>query len=337
MSPVRAGGPGRMIGPTSPQIRSGMASGVDINYYRLWVFKTVAESGGFSAAAEHLFMSQPSVSTHVRRLEASLQVRLFDRSGAHIRLTEEGTVLLEYATRLFVLADEAIRAVRQLSELETGRLTVGGTTTVGTYLLPSLLASLHRSYPGIAYDIIVGNAAQISKELVAGNLGLALVVGDLDAPQLACDVILKERLLLVACPQHPFAGRRLDPADLVGERFLQRERGSGTRALQEATLLQWGLRDVNTSEVWGPETCKYAAAEGLGITLISEQAVNREVRLGLLVVLDVEPMPPVRPVALAYRRDRLLSPAERAFATLARAVSDWPREDLDGIPPGLSR
>ncbi|MDA8311293.1 MAG: LysR family transcriptional regulator [Actinomycetota bacterium] len=307
-----------------------MTSGVDINYYRLWVFKTVAESGGFSAAAERLFMSQPSVSTHVRRLEASLQVRLFDRSGAHIRLTEEGAVLLQYVTRLFVLADEAIRAVRQVSELEIGRLTIGGTTTVGTYLVPALLASLHRTYPGIAYDIVIGNAAQISRELVAGNLGLALVAGDLDATQLACEVILKERVLLVAHPHHPLVGRHLDPEDLRGERFLQRERGSGTRALQEATLLQWGLRDVATSEVWGPETCKHAAAEGLGITLVSEEAVSREIQLGLLAVLDVEPMPPVRPVALAYRKDRLLSPAERAFATLARAVSDWPRGDLDG-------
>jgi DNA-binding transcriptional LysR family regulator len=308
-------------------------SGVDINYYRLWVFKTVAEAGGFSAAAERLFMSQPSVSTHVRRLESSLHVRLFDRSGAHIRLTDEGEVLLEYTTRLFVLADEAIRAVHQVSELETGRLTVGGTTTVGTYLVPQLLASLHRTYPGLSYDIIVGNAAQISKELVAGNLGLALVVGNLDAPQLDCEVILKERLLLVAHPSHPLAGSRVDPADLAAERFLQRERGSSTRALQEAALLQWGLQDVQCTEVWGPETCKHAAAEGLGITLVSEQAVSREVQLGLLSVLDVEPMPPVRPVALAYRRDRLLSPAERAFAALARAVRDWPHEELDGVTP----
>lgn len=305
----------------------------DINYYRLWVFKTVAEAGGFSAAAERLFMSQPSVSTHVRRLESSLRVRLFDRSGAHIRLTEEGSVLLEYANRLFVLADEAVRAVRQVSDLEIGRLTVGGTTTVGTYLVPELIASLHRTYPSIGYDIVIGNAAQMTKELLAGNLGLALVAGRLDAPQLNSDEILKERLLLVAGPSHRLAGARIEPADLRGERFLLRERGSGTRTLQEAALIQWSLQNAECSEVWGPETCKHAVGEGLGISLVSEHAVAREVQLGLLRVLDVEPMPPVRPVALAYRRDRLLSPAERAFATLARAVSDWPRKELADLLP----
>ena len=308
-----------------------------LNLHRLSIFMTVVETGGFSAAAQKLYMSQPSVSNHVRNLEQSLQTTLIDRSGPRIRPTAEGEVLVEYARRVFLLAEEAVSAIREVSGVQTGRLEVGGTTTVGTYLLPRLLARFRDRHQGIECDIVVGNNGQIIKRLLDGELGLAIVAGQPGAPQLKTETVLDERLLLVCAPGHRLATRSaagdgaaegdpgpVTPADLAKERFLLREPGSQTRDLQEAALIGWDLDDIAKADMWGPETIKQSVAAGLGISLISEHAIDAEVREGRLAVVPVDPPLRSRPVVVAYRRDRLLSPAERAFLGLVRGLRTWP-------------
>lgn len=297
-----------------------------LNLHRLSIFMTVVETGGFSAAAQKLYMSQPSVSNHVRNLEQSLQTTLIDRSGPRIRPTAEGEVLVEYARRVFLLTEEAVAAIREVSGVQSGRLEVGGTTTVGTYLLPRLLARFRERHRAIECDIVVGNNGQIVKRLLEGELGLAIVAGQPGAPQLKTETVLDERLLLVAAPGHPLTSTTapLAPRELAAERFLLREPGSQTRDLQEAALIGWDLDDMAKADMWGPETIKQSVAAGLGISLISEHAIDAEVRDGRLVVLDVDPPLRSRPVVVAYRRDRLLSPAERAFLGLVRGLLTWP-------------
>ncbi|MFE2379578.1 LysR family transcriptional regulator [Streptomyces sp. NPDC059398] len=300
---------------------------VELNLHRLWIFMQVVEHHGFSAAAQKLYMSQPSVSNQVRRLEQSLRVTLVDRSGTRIRPTAEGEVLAEYGKRVFLLADEAVAAVQQVSGLASGRLLVGGTTTVGTYLLPSLLARYQSAHPGIECDIFVGNNEAVLERLVGGGIGVAVVAGAPTAAQLVVEHVLDERLVLVAAPSHPLAGAgEVGPAELAGCRFLLREPGSQTRELQEEVLAEWGLTEVSHGDIWGPEAVKQCVAAGLGLTLISEHAVDGDVRAGSLAVVPVGPRPRSRPISLVSRRDRLLSPAERAFIALLRTTGSWPRE-----------
>ncbi|AJF69344.1 LysR family transcriptional regulator [Streptomyces vietnamensis] len=300
---------------------------MELNLHRLWIFMQVVEHHGFSAAAHRLYMSQPSVSNQVRRLEQSLKVTLIDRSGTRIRPTAEGEVLAEYGKRVFLLAQEAVAAVQQVSGLASGRLLVGGSTTVGTYLLPPLLARFAQQHPGIDCDIFVGNNEAVLDRLVAGDIGIAVVAGAPTASRLVTETVLDERLVLIAAPAHPLTGRdQVGPDDLADARFLLREPGSQTRELQEQALAQWELTDASRSDVWGPEALKQCVSAGLGLALISEHAVVDDVRAGTLAILPINPLLRSRPVTLVYRRDRLLSPAERAFTTLLRSVGRWPRE-----------
>ncbi|WP_455356593.1 LysR family transcriptional regulator [Streptomyces sp. SYSU K217416] len=314
---------------------------MELNLHRLWIFMQVVEHHGFSAAAQKLYMSQPSVSNQVRRLEQSLRVTLIDRSGARTRPTAEGEVLAAYGKRVFLLADEAVAAVQQVSGLASGRLLVGGTTTVGTYLLPPLLARYQQEHPGIECDIFVGNNEAVVERLLGGGIGVAVVAGAPAAAQLVTEAVLDERLVLIAAPSHPLAeagssaeagsgaaagSRDVRPADLAGSRFLLREPGSQTRELQEQVLTEWGLTEVSRGDVWGPEAVKQCVAAGLGVALISEHAVVDDVRAGSLNVVPVSPRPRSRPISLVRRRDRLLSPAERAFIGLLRTIGRWPRE-----------
>ncbi|MFI0980396.1 LysR family transcriptional regulator [Streptomyces sp. NPDC021093] len=300
---------------------------MELNLHRLWIFMQVVKHHGFSAAAQKLYMSQPSVSNQVRRLEQSLRVTLIDRSGARTRPTAEGEVLAEYGKRVFLLAEEAVSAVQQVSGLTSGRLLVGGSTTVGTYLLPPLLARYQQDHPGIICDIFVGNNEAVLERLLGGGIGIAVVAGTPTSNQLVVETVLDERLVVVAASTHPLSGAgEVAPQDLRDCRFLLREPGSQTRELQEQVLGDWELADVPHGDVWGPEAVKQCVAAGLGITLISEHAVVDDVRSGALTVVPVSPAPRSRPVNLVRRRDRLLSPAEHAFMALLRTIAGWPRE-----------
>ncbi|MFD1932556.1 MULTISPECIES: LysR family transcriptional regulator [Nonomuraea] len=297
---------------------------MQLNLHRLWIFMTVVECGGFSAAAQKLYLSQPSVSHQVRQLEQALRATLIDRSGARIRLTPEGEVMLEYAKRVFLLADEAVAAIRQVSGLQTGKLVAGGTTTVGTYLLPPLLAAFRDRHPGIEIGIQVGNGQQVERGLVDGEIGVAVLAGQPSAPQLVSEPILEDRLVVITEPGHVLSrSGTAEPSALEGELFLIREPGSSTRELQEQAMETWGL-DKRT-EIWGPETIKQAVAAGLGVSLVSEHCVEQELADGRLAAVEVTPAPRPRPIVLAHRRDRLLGPAEQAFITMLRTVRTWPR------------
>lgn len=295
-----------------------------LNLHRLWIFLNVVDSGGFSAAAQQLFMSQPSVSNQVRQLEQSLKATLIDRSGARIRPTAEGQVLADYARRIFLLAGEAVAAIEQVKNVQAGELVAGGTSTVGTYLLPRLIARFHDRHPELRFAVRTGNGEQVLRDLLDGEVGIAVFADRPEDDQLVVEPMFSDRLVLIAPADHALAGGPAAPADLARERFLMRERGSATRRLQEKTIVDWGLESPEPIDMSGTETLKQSVTAGLGVSLISEHAVAREIQEGTLAVIRVDPIPPARPVVVGYRRDRLLSAAERAFLAILHEIRDWP-------------
>jgi len=297
---------------------------MELNSHRLWVFLQVVECGGFSAAANKLFMSQPSVSQHVRQLEATVDATLIDRSGGRATATAEGEVLAEYAKRLLLLGDEAISAVRQVQGMSRGYLRLGGTTTVGTYLLPHLLGRFQHLHPDIECGLYVGNVEQLTARLVAGEVGLGVFVGEPPSTSLHTEQIMLDLAVMVVAPDHPLADKQVAAKELSEERFILREQGSGTRALQSEALDDWQLRDAASTEMWGTETVKQAVRAGLGISLLSEHTVRQELEQGVLAAVEVHPPPSGRPIVAAYRRERVLAPSENAFLCDLRDLNAWP-------------
>ncbi|AQT79844.1 LysR family transcriptional regulator [Mycolicibacterium litorale] len=279
---------------------------------------------GFSAAANKLFMSQPSVSHHVRQLETAVDAVLIDRSSGRARATAEGEVLAEYARRFILLGEEAITAVRQVQGLGRGHLTLGGTTTVGSYLLPHLLGQFQQRHPDIECSLYVGNVEQLTARVLSGEVGLGVFAGHPSTTQLQVERVLMDLAVIVAAPGHPLAYRLVAANELRTQRFILREQGSGTRSLQAEALSGWQLPDVASMEMWGTETIKQAVKAGLGISLLSEHTVRQEVRDGLLATIAVQPAATGRPIVAAYRRERALAPTERAFLADLRALNGWP-------------
>lgn len=294
-----------------------------VSLNQLEVLVAVVEAGGFSGAAKSLYMSQPSVSNHVRNLETSLGVPLVARTTHGARTTPAGEVVVDHARRVFSLLESLEHEVARFQGLDAGRLVVAGTTTVGTYLLPRLVAEFSSRAPKVECQIRVGNEETVERWLMQGDVALGLCI---DQPQqhLEAEPLFREEMRLVTAAGSALAGATRRPEDLRGERFLLREKGSATRRLQEEILRAWGLESADRWELWGPDTLKEAAAEGLGLTLLSEHVTRRERDAGLLVALDVDPAPPSRTISLVRRADHALTPPEETFVAQLHAIRSWP-------------
>ena len=295
-----------------------------LNLNQLEVLVAVVEAGGFSGAAKRLYMSQPAVSNHVRNLESSLGVQLVERSSQGARATPAGVVADARARQVLEELASLERTVAEFRGIDAGRLVVAGTTSLGTYLLPRVVADFATRAPNVSCQVRVGNEEAVETWLVRGEVALGLCIDLPREEQLVAEPLLEERLVLVAAADSPLVGTPVEPGRLAGERFLMREMGSATRRQQEEVLRTWGLEAADRWELWGPDTLKEAAYEGLGLALLSEHVVARAIRAGLLAVVDIDPAPPTRTVSLVRRADRTLTPPEELFVTQLRAIGGWP-------------
>src|SRR5690606_24481413 len=218
-------------------------------------------------------------------------VQLVERTTQGARSTPAGEVVVEHARQIFAMLGSLERAVTRFQGPTAGRLVVAGTTTLGTYLLPRLIAEFSKRAPQVHCQIRVGNEDAVEAWVVRGEVALGLGVDTPREERLTAEPLFEEGLVLVAAADSPLAGRTLRPEDLAGQRFLMREMGSATRRQQEAALRTWGLEGADTWDLWGPDTLKEAVHAGLGVAVLSEHMTARERAAGTLAELTVDPPP----------------------------------------------
>src|SRR5215468_8257469 len=213
-----------------------------MNLNHLAIFHAVAQTGSMTRGAEHLDISQPAVSKQVRELEHTLGVHLFDRIGRRVHLSQAGEVLADYARRLFALAHEAEEAMADVRAVGRGRLAIGASTTIGTYLLPGVVAEFWRRHPGVELLVEIENTEQVHRRLARHELGVGLTEGFVEGEGLDAEVFHQDELVVIAARGHRLAGNPRVPLSAVRqEPFVLREPGSGTRAVQEQVLASMRL------------------------------------------------------------------------------------------------
>jgi len=290
-----------------------------INVHQLKIFHTVARSGSFSRAAAELLISQPSVSIQAADLERQFGTDLFGQVGTHVRLTEAGRVLDGYAARILALIDETRVAMDEVKGLRRGRLLLGATPTPGTYLLPALLGRFKEQYPSIEISLRLADTRRIQEMLLQHQLDLGVIGGSVSFPDLEAAVLLNDELVLVVAPSHPFAALpSVRVADLAGEPFILRERGSGNREAADEALHRAGVHVTPVFEVEGAEMVKQAVAANLGLSILSRCAVELEVAAGRLRIVPIEGLRIERAISLLSRRDPRLPRVAQAFLEMIR-------------------
>ncbi len=286
---------------------------------RLEVFCKVVELKSFTKAAEAVYLSQPSVSEHIRSLEETLQEKLLDRLGREVLPTGSGKILYQYARRILQLRDEALQAIEEYRGTLSGHLTLGASTIPGAYLLPQLIETFKVQHPTLQVTLKIADTAQIAVDLLHGELELGVIGARWKDQALECDEFFSDQLVLTVFPDHPWATREAVALEELGDQpFLLRERGSGTRIMMEQTLKDHGFdpaRLALVAEMGSSEALRQGIKARMGISILSSLAVAEDLERGVLAAVPIQGIAMQRSFFLAQRRNRQLSPLGLAFLT----------------------
>lgn len=203
----------------------------DIDLRHLRTFLTLSRLGNFSQTGQQLGLSQSAVSRHIRALEDTLGLRLFERLGRGAVLTSAGRTLRTRLETLMREAETLPRVIRDLAEGVRGDVRIGASITAANAILPPLLGVYRRRYPDVELALQPANSARVLETLAHGEIDLAFVGSDTLPPGASVIAEIPDQVFLIASRAHPLAGRRLRSADLAGCEFIQRDAASDTRAL----------------------------------------------------------------------------------------------------------
>lgn len=285
---------------------------------QLRIFAAVAQNLNMTRAAQELNLTQPSVSAAIAALEGRHGLRLFDRVGRSIELSEAGRAFLPEARGVLARAREAAQALDDLAGLRRGTLRIAASQTVATYWLPARMARFAARHPGITLDLALGNTQESAEAVLAGEADLAFVEGEAGEDLLRVQPVGEDRLGLYARADHPLAGRALDRDALRAAVWVLREQGSGTRAHLGLALAQagldWGDLDIRL-ELPANGAVLEALEAGDLITAVSEYAAASRVAAGRVVRLDW-PFAPRRFAMLTHRARRLSAAGEAFVASM---------------------
>ena len=288
-----------------------------MDLYKLRTFQMVLETGTFTAAGEKVLLSQSHVSAHIKALEEYYDVRLFDRLGRSVRVTEAGAILSRYCQRLFALIEETERAFDEYKGLMRGKLMIGASTTPGTYLMPQLLGTFHELYPQVVLNLRIGNSYQTQERIITGELEMAIIGQPPTLEELHANPFVEDEIVAIVSPHHRFANRRsIRFAELVEQEFILREEGSSTRQAILRALDDKGVKLTRTIELGSSSAVVRAVGANLGISLLSSFAVEAEVALGHVVILKMADLKIMRRFYVIWRINHWASPAMRAFLEL---------------------
>ena len=288
---------------------------------RLQVFHAVAKHLSFTKAADTLFMTQPAVTFQVKQLEEHLNTRLFDRTQGRISLTPAGEIAFQYASRILALSAELETRLKELGGQSAGPLLIGASMTIGEYVLPQLIGSFKARYPAVLPTLFVGNSEAIQERVAERSLDLGFIEGDSHLSTLHSEVCCEDELQVVCAPSHPLAKEAFAlPAALTQHPYIGREAGSGTRAVIDRYLQQAGVAPDSMNrvvELGSPEAIKGLAATGMGFAIMSRVIVAKELELGQLVQVPLQPRL-MRNFSVVYAKERFHSRLVAAFLQFAK-------------------
>ena len=291
-----------------------------MNLDDLRVFAAVASERSFSKAAARVGRTQPAVSQAVRRLEEAVGERLIDRAQRDGSLTQAGTVLLDYASRMLQLSDEARVSLGELRDVGRGRVQIGANEAAVHVLLPIIGAYLEQ-HPRVQVDIRRVPSREMPRELQRRAIDAGVMTFPPVERDLASITLASDSLVLLVPPRHPFAKRASVPLGEIGRQPIVAHNDPSPARERVLRLSEQRHAPLNISiSLPSLDGIKRAVELGLGVAILPRRCALNELSLGQLVAVSVPELKALRRVRLVYRRSALSSAAS-AFVELAREMS----------------
>lgn len=261
-----------------------------MDIHHLKIFVSVFKNRSFSKASQKLYLTQPTISGHIKSLEEELNCRLFDRMGRTVIPTKEAEVLYSYAIEIIEKADNIKNVIGQFKKEPTGELIIGASTIPGTYLLPSIMTGFLKKYPAISFQIIISDSRDIIErvlkhELLMGIVGAKLINTQVRNESLINYIPFMEDELIVVSSPSLITKNKVRLQELIKYPVVLREEGSGTRKETERILESRGVKieNIKIAGIFGStDAIKQAVKAGLGVSILSRLSVKDELKHGIL-------------------------------------------------------
>lgn len=296
---------------------------------KLKSFMYAAAHLNFSEAAKVLHLTQPTISHHVKGLEQELGAELFDRSGAKLRLTEAGNLLLPAARDLVHKCSDVKEMMTSLENEVVGELNIACSTTAGKYILPLLVARFCQRFPSIRINVLACTSPNVIPQLLEGEANLGVVSSEITSPGTENQLFFQDHLMLIAPKDHPWASRPFVEADeLLNEPIILREESSGTRKVMLSALAQRDiqLEDLKVFMTLGnTEAIVHTVASGYGVSIVSQLAAECCLERGKIVGVPLADLDLVRDIYMVRSKVDRPSRAQEVFWSF---VHDPENEDL---------
>lgn len=281
-----------------------------MDFKQLQSFAAVVKYQSFTKAAEVLYISQPTISTHIRALEEELQSRLILRTTKDVEITPRGRELYQCAEKIFMLRDNLIENWK----METEQVIILGASTIpSSYILPEILPGFLKKYPGIQVHIHQGDSQMIINEILDGSLKVGIVGMKITDERLKYVPVYRDNMVLITPATEHFKEwknqEQLSIDAILKEPFLLREKGSGSKKCMENYFLQMGIREENlqvAARLNDQEAVKRLVSCGLGISIISKKAAQSYCKEGKLLSFSLPGAQAERNLYIVYRKQFML-------------------------------
>ncbi len=260
--------------------------------FRLQVFYTVAQRLNFTKAAEELYITQPAVTKHIHEIENHFKVKLFERNGGKIKLTQAGEILLQYTEQIFSTYRNLEFEMNALLHQHRGKLRIGASTTAAQYVLPPVLAAFHKKFKDIKVALSNNNTEQTEQALQNKQIDLGIIEGQSKNTLFKYTPFVKDEIVLVASIHHPLAKKGfIKPEELQKIPLLLREPGSGTLEVITLALKKLGIKisQLKTAmQLSSTESMKLYLLNSDAMAFLSIHSITKELQHNECVMIDVK-------------------------------------------------
>lgn len=295
----------------------------------LKIFLAVCDTGSTTGASEQLHIAQPTVSIALRELENHYGVPMFERYARRLMVTPAGQELYQYARHLIALYDETEEVMKNMCT--AGTLRVGSSITIGTCFLPAYVKRFQALCPQTKVQAVVENTDTIEHLILDNEIDIGLVEGHIQSPFVVSHPYCRDRLVMVCSPDHPFARRgNIQPAELTGENWILRERGSAVRETFETLM---AAREIEIQPAWqsvSTQAIVQAVRAGLGVSVLPWRLVREEVESQRLAAVEVADIDFTRCFSIIYHKNKFHSHALQSFIDVCESMV--PDDGMEAFP-----
>lgn len=297
-----------------------------MDLHQLYIFTNVVEHKSFSKAAQALYLSQSTVSSHIQSLEKHLGKPLFNRIGRDTTLTPYGERLYYWAVKLLKLKDEALMDIKQSASSLAGMIRIAVSSVPGQYIVPKMIKDFHDSYSQVTFSIKQGPSRTVAEKVLSGAVDLGVLGEKYDNDKLHYIPLLKEKLVLIA-PENFQIGTPVTVESLKEYPFIMRNADSGTKAMLEKFLRKYNMKESSLNIVaWSDsgETLFELVKQGVGVSIVSEIAARGLANQPQIQIHHIKDFEDERYFYLVYNKQKTLALPAKLFLKMFS-----PEEELE--------